>query len=143
MHEPVGAADANVQGGVGGELPKHVALFPREQMTACFVGPASASDTVHASPGLIAETKMKYASICVALVRDCRDLFPRTSDVRAEPVEAAAQLFKAGKFAEAGELYATNRRPRSEGLFGNPPAGPDRVAFQPARRRAEDGWKRP
>ena len=33
MHELVGTTDPNDQGGVGGELPEHTPLFPRETLT--------------------------------------------------------------------------------------------------------------
>ncbi len=57
----------------------------------------------------IAESKMKYASICVALaVTLVPCSFSRQATAQSKPseVETAARLFEVGKFAEAGEVYA-------------------------------------
>ena len=48
---------------------------------------------------------------------------------------------QAGKFAEAGKLYSQIVCSKSEGLFGNAPAGSHCIAFQPARRRTEMAGK--
>jgi predicted aspartyl protease len=52
---------------------------------------------------------MKYASICIALavmVAPCGFTAPAASQPKPSEIEAADRLFEAGKFAEAGELYA-------------------------------------
>ena len=78
--------------------------------------------------------------ICQHLHRarpDCRDLFPRTSDVRAEPVRSCRSALQGWEVYRGRRHLRTNRRPRSEGLFGGPSARPGCLARQPARRRAE------
>lgn len=52
---------------------------------------------------------MKYASVCIALavmVAPCGFLAPAASQPKPSEIESADRLFEAGKFAEAGELYA-------------------------------------
>src|SRR4029079_68335 len=52
--------------------------------------------------------KMKYASICIALSLIVATCFPgkATSAPKQSDADSAAQLFKAGKFTEAGDIYA-------------------------------------
>ena len=70
----------------------------------------SASDTVRRrTVTLIADSKMKYASICIALaaiVAPCSFSGQATSQPKQAEIDSADQLFEVGKFAEAGELYA-------------------------------------
>ena len=70
----------------------------------------SASDTVRRrTVTLIADSKMKYASICIALaaiVAPCSFSGQATSQPKQAEIHSADQLFEVGKFAEAGELYA-------------------------------------
>jgi Aspartyl protease/Tetratricopeptide repeat len=49
---------------------------------------------------------MKYASICIALALIVATCFPGQATSEPNQSEAAAQLFKAGKFSEAGDIYA-------------------------------------
>jgi predicted aspartyl protease/Tfp pilus assembly protein PilF len=49
---------------------------------------------------------MKYDSICIALVLIAATCFPGRATSEPNQSEAAAQLFKAGKFTEAGDIYA-------------------------------------
>ena len=52
---------------------------------------------------------MKYASICIALavmVAPCGFTAPATSQPKPSEIESADRLFEAGKFAEAGDVYA-------------------------------------
>ena len=51
---------------------------------------------------------MKYASICIALALIVATCFPgqATSEPKQSDADSAAQLFKAGKFTEAGDIYA-------------------------------------
>ena len=70
----------------------------------------SASDTVRRRRvTLIADSKMKYASICVALaviVAPWGFSGQAASEPKPSDIESANRLFEAGKFAEAGEVYA-------------------------------------
>ena len=51
---------------------------------------------------------MKYASLCMALALIVATCFPgqATSEPNQSDANSAAQLFKAGKFTEAGDIYA-------------------------------------
>jgi predicted aspartyl protease len=51
---------------------------------------------------------MKFASICIALVLIVATCFPgqAASEPNQSGADSATQLFKAGKFAEAGDIYA-------------------------------------
>src|SRR6478609_5758617 len=49
---------------------------------------------------------MKHVSICIALVLIAATCFPGRATSEPNQSEAAAQLFKAGKFTEAGDIYA-------------------------------------
>ena len=49
---------------------------------------------------------MKYASICIALAVIVATCFPGQATSEPNQSDAAARLFEAGKFAEAGDLYA-------------------------------------
>ena len=51
---------------------------------------------------------MKYASLCMALALIVATCFPgqATSEPNQSDANSAAQLFEAGKFTEAGEIYA-------------------------------------
>ena len=52
---------------------------------------------------------MKYASICIALavmVAPCGFTAPAASQPKPSEIESADRLFEAGKFAEAGDVYA-------------------------------------
>ncbi len=51
---------------------------------------------------------MKYASICIALALIVATCFPgqATSEPNQSDADSAAQLFEAGKFTEAGDIYA-------------------------------------
>ena len=49
---------------------------------------------------------MKYASISIALALIVAICFPGQATSEPDQSEAAAQLFKAGKFTEAGDIYA-------------------------------------
>jgi predicted aspartyl protease len=49
---------------------------------------------------------MKYASICIALALIVATCFPGQATSEPNQSEAAAQLFKAGKLSEAGDIYA-------------------------------------
>jgi len=49
---------------------------------------------------------MKYDSICIALLLIAATCFPGRATSEPNQSEAAAQLFKAGKFTEAGDIYA-------------------------------------
>jgi hypothetical protein len=51
---------------------------------------------------------LKYASICIALALIAGTCFPgqATSEPNRSEADSAAQLFKAGKFTEAGDIYA-------------------------------------
>jgi Tfp pilus assembly protein PilF len=51
---------------------------------------------------------MKYASICIAIALIVATCFQgqATSEPKQSDADSAAQLFKAGKFTEAGDIYA-------------------------------------
>ena len=98
------------------------------------------SDTVRGvARQLITETKMKYASICIAfalIAATCGFPGQATSEPN-QAIESAAQLFKAGKFTEAGDIYAQIVAQDPKDYSAILQLGRVALACQPARRRAE------
>ena len=83
---------------------------------------------------------MQFARICIALaaiVVSCSFAGQATSQPKQSEIDSADRLFQAGKFAEAGKLYAQIVAQNPKDYCGDPPIGSHCIAFQPARRCAE------